>query len=1234
MLALIAAACALAAWLLWTPSGLRWIATRAHAWLPETVSFSAVDGRLAGPLELDGLVVRGAGVTVRIDRIELSWSPAALLAGRVQIDRAAVSGVDVELAAASDGGNARGPARPALPDGLAPPVPVDIDALTVADIRIRPGTGEPVTVSRIALTVRAGRRRIRLERFAVQAPAGTVDASGTVATTAPFAVDLGVDWSIQPPGDLPETGGHLDLGGRLGRLRFVQELRQPTAARIEGRLEAFGAMPRWRAHLDLPPTRPGQWWPAVPAGTIAASLDLDGTFRQVAAKGTVDVDAESVGSVRARLELAASPDSIRIQRLALEPARRPGARVTASGRLALDGGPPRADIALDWDDLGWPLAAPGVTSPDGHATITGTVDAYELAGAAGVDLGNGLGRARVRWQASGSTDGLDPLELHADWRDARATATGHVHWRAPGVAHFDIGVENVDPARLELPASGTLAADAGIDVAWSGPVQLRADIRRIAGTVNDRPVRGRGRVEYAADTLRIVDARLDVGDAELRASGRLAERAAIDWQVAVPELGGLLPGASGHLTARGQVTGRATAPRVQLDLSASGLRWRDLAAAGLEVHGTVATAPDEETSMVAETREVVVGGVRSAHARFDLSGTRGQHHLQARVASEYGDADVVLAGRAERGAWSGQLRRAVLTPRGQSAWRLAGPAPVSWRAGEFGLSGACWEGPGGRLCAQVSGQGSDWRLAVDGHDLPLAIAGAYAPDTLAFDGRCDLSASLELRGAALTGTARVDLAPGRVRGTLGDQEETLLEYGRGHAEATIARDRVDAMVELPLAGGGHIAATIGVGLGTPSRIAGQLRLDARDLGLLAALVPQVGAVDGTLTADLQFDGTTAAPGVSGEMRLQDGRVSILPLGIDVTGLSASVGSARGGIDVQVTGHSGSGDLRADMRFARAGEGWTGRGSIRGEVVTAADLPEARIVVSPDLQWRVEDHTVHVSGDVTVPEARLAPRDLSGTVQTTPDAVIVGPAAQKGAAPDEPAWRVVADVRVHLGDAVHLEAFGLTGRLAGDIRIREQPEQLTSATGELRVVDGTYTIYRQTLTIERGRVLFDGGPVADPGLDVRAVRKPQDVVVGVNVRGTLRKPEVSLFSEPAMQQSQLLSYLIVGVPLGETSSNERSSVATAASALASSREGTRIAGELGIQSVSVEDSADTQGASLVLGRYLSPRLYVGYGIGLLDQANSVRMRYELTRTWTVEARSGVNQSADLLYSIER
>ena len=57
-------------------------------------------------------------------------------------------------------------------------------------------------------------------------------------------------------------------------------------------------------------------------------------------------------------------------------------------------------------------------------------------------------------------------------------------------------------------------------------------------------------------------------------------------------------------------------------------------------------------------------------------------------------------------------------------------------------------------------------------------------------------------------------------------------------------------------------------------------------------------------------------------------------------------------------------------------------------------------------------------------------------------------------------------------------------------------------------------------MQRGRLIFNNGPVGDPGIDLRAQKEFPDITAGVNVRGSLRSPRMTFFSEPAIPQSQI------------------------------------------------------------------------------------------------------------------
>jgi translocation and assembly module TamB len=224
----------------------------------------------------------------------------------------------------------------------------------------------------------------------------------------------------------------------------------------------------------------------------------------------------------------------------------------------------------------------------------------------------------------------------------------------------------------------------------------------------------------------------------------------------------------------------------------------------------------------------------------------------------------------------------------------------------------------------------------------------------------------------------------------------------------------------------------------------------------------------------------------------------------------------------------------------------------------------------------------------------------------------------------------------LGDKVTIETYGLSGHITGSITERTLPGEPTRATGELQVKDGQYTALARKLDIERGRLIFSGGLLADPAVDIRAVKIFPDVKAGVNVRGSLREPRLSFFSEPSIPQSQIVSLLLAGGSLESVQNRNAAGnpgagqeVAGQAAALLASQLGSK----LGIPDISVESTLSNE-TSLVLGKYLNPRLYVSYGVSLTESINTIKMRYTINDKWTIKTEAGKERAADLVFTIEK
>jgi translocation and assembly module TamB len=144
-------------------------------------------------------------------------------------------------------------------------------------------------------------------------------------------------------------------------------------------------------------------------------------------------------------------------------------------------------------------------------------------------------------------------------------------------------------------------------------------------------------------------------------------------------------------------------------------------------------------------------------------------------------------------------------------------------------------------------------------------------------------------------------------------------------------------------------------------------------------------------------------------------------------------------------------------------------------------------------------------------------------------------------------------------------------------------------------------------------------------------------VAVNVRGTLEEPYISITSTPAMSSNEALLVPAhgpfdrhVAVRRGRERQPGRRKPRDERRGLRARRY--RFTARA--RRVSVEKESDTGDTSVVLGKAISPKLFVSYGVSIAEAINTIKLRYTLNNRWAVKAESGLDQSADIEYKIER
>ena len=121
--------------------------------------------------------------------------------------------------------------------------------------------------------------------------------------------------------------------------------------------------------------------------------------------------------------------------------------------------------------------------------------------------------------------------------------------------------------------------------------------------------------------------------------------------------------------------------------------------------------------------------------------------------------------------------------------------------------------------------------------------------------------------------------------------------------------------------------------------------------------------------------------------------------------------------------SGGGTLMADGRLSIESTQPVGRLTLRGEEFELANIPDARVWVSPDLSFDLARERLSLTGRVVMPRARFTPREIvEGAVTVSDDQVIVDAEVPRRARFDRPFY---ARVELVLGDEVRFDGFGLT-----------------------------------------------------------------------------------------------------------------------------------------------------------------------------------------------------------------
>lgn len=890
---------------------------------------------------------------------------------------------------------------------------------------------------------------------------------------------------------------------------------------------------------------------------------------------------------------------------------------------------------LNWKDLQYPMVGQEVVaqSARGSVEVSGTLDDYHFKGDADL-LTRGLpGTLHAEGRGDTESVALDAFQLAA--LQGQLSGTAQFAWSAGLSLRLEADARGLNPEFIAPGWPGQLNGSLKADGALTPEQPLQFDLGLSASLLRGFPLALQAQGQYSGNQLQLQPSYVRSADSRVDFRGQMLPPFDLALQVDSPQLRQFWPTLSGSLQAEATIQGALEALRVVAKAHGRSVAYGASSAEQLEL--------DADIDLAARSRlQAVLSGVRGGvpldRIELKAGGTLAEHELGVSATGPKLTAALTVDGAYDRSTslWAGVLAQGRVEPDSLPVWTLAAPAALRYGDSRFGLDSACWTSDGSRACIDGGYEAGVGRAALSLQDLPLSLLQARLPPRARIDGSLSGSADLALNGGELSGLA-VDLRT--TAGSLQAADNAAMRWQAGSLRINDDHGDLVARLDLPLDVGGLQADVRVAGASQPllqRRLTGQLQLDIPSLDWLGGLGTEIESARGRLYGSGSLSGTLGAPTAQAELTLEDGQFRLATPGIELTRVVLRLRSDEQR-RVSIRGHARSGSGRVQLDGGYAPE--TGLAlDLTGEDFLAANLPKVRAVVSPQLHLTRDRDAMRITGTVSVPKAEIALAGSNSGVAPTPDQVIVKPQSETTEA--VAALPLYANVRVNLGKQVRLEGYGLKTRLEGGVTVVEEPGRETAGQGEIRMAEGAYEAYGQNLTIQTGKLIFSGGPVDQPGLDLRAVRRPrEDILVGVRVRGTLDTPQLTVFSEPGMPQQQQLSWLLLGRSLDQSTGDERSLLASAALSLGM-RGGESLArsiGEgLGLDDVSLgaREGESADGAMLTVGKYLSPKLYVSYGLGIFERSQLVRLVYDLGKGFKLATESGVDTGGDLLYTIER
>ena len=197
-------------WLVQSETGSRWLLEQGLEIAPLDIQASGISGTLARGLGVEQLSIVLPTVEIHANAVVASWNPARLLAGEVDIKRASIAELDIDVAPTdSDDDSADEDVNEDRLFWLQIPVGINIKSGQLGKLRI-----EEAEFENLSVAGRYGKGRLQIDSLSGETAGLSLQAKGHLIGPDPGRIELAASWEMSEQ----SLSGNGDFSGNTNKL--------------------------------------------------------------------------------------------------------------------------------------------------------------------------------------------------------------------------------------------------------------------------------------------------------------------------------------------------------------------------------------------------------------------------------------------------------------------------------------------------------------------------------------------------------------------------------------------------------------------------------------------------------------------------------------------------------------------------------------------------------------------------------------------------------------------------------------------------------------------------------------------------------------------------------------------------------------------------------------------------------------------------------------------------------